>query len=200
MRKLVVPLMMALMIGTVVAGCGKETTDTTFKSELTLESYVNDEKENEYLEDVSFKNEKEFVKLPVLINSTVTDEKEAVGSNAGISLRVKMHSSENNSLGTLMSETYREEKEAIEEDGGIISSDPVYVEGDNYYILQQSFTKTVNDLEYPCLLIIKYDTLSMGGFVETAIVTDNTVTDETSHAVLEEILNAYNISLDSEGN
>lgn len=198
MRKLIVPLMTALMIGTVIAGCGKETSKGTSESGLTLESYVNDEKENEYLEDVSFKNEKEFVKLPVLINSTVTDEKEATGSNAGVSLRVKMHSAENNSLGTLMSKTYQQEKEAIEKDGGKVSSDPVYIEGDNYYILQQSFTKTVDDLEYPCLLIIKFDTLSMGGFVETTIVTDNTATDETSHAVLEEILDAYNISLESE--
>ena len=198
MRKIIVPLMMALMIGTVISGCGKETSKEASESGLTLESYVNDEKENEYLEDVSFKNEKEFVKLPVLINSMLTDEKEATGSNAGVSLRVKMHSAENNSLGTLMSKTYQQEKEAIEKDGGKVSSDPVYIEGDNYYILQQSFTKTVDDLEYPCLLIIKFDTLSMGGFVETTIVTDNTATDETSHAVLEEILDAYNISLESE--
>lgn len=200
MRKIIVPLMVALMIGTVISGCGKETSSTTSESILTLESYVNDEKENKYLEDVSFKNEKEFVKLPVLINSTLTDEKEAMGSNAGVSLRVKMHSAENNSLGTLMSKTYQQEKETIEKDGGKVSSDPAYIEGDNYYILQQSFTKTVDDLEYPCLLIIKFDTLSMGGFVETTIVTDNTATDETSHAVLEEILDAYNISLESEDN
>lgn len=198
MRKIIVPLMMVLTIGTIISGCGKETSKEASESGLTLESYVNDEKENEYLEDVSFKNEKEFVKLPVLINSTATDEKEATGSNAGVSLRVKMHSAENNSLGTLMSKTYQQEKEDIEKDGGKVSSDPVYIEGDNYYILQQSFTKTVDDLEYPCLLIIKFDTLSMGGFVETTIVTDNTATDETSHAVLEEILDAYNISLESE--
>ena len=198
MRKIIVRLMMVLTIGTIISGCGKETSKEASESGLTLESYVNDEKENEYLEDVSFKNEKEFVKLPVLINSTATDEKEATGSNAGVSLRVKMHSAENNSLGTLMSKTYQQEKEDIEKDGGKVSSDPVYIEGDNYYILQQSFTKTVDDLEYPCLLIIKFDTLSMGGFVETTIVTDNTATDETSHAVLEEILDAYNISLESE--
>lgn len=198
MRKLIVPLAIMLVISAVVSGCGKGA--SVSESELTLESYVNDEKENEYLEDASFKNEKEFVKLPVLIGSTVTDEAEANGSNAGVSLRIKMYSAENNSLGTLMSKTYSKEKEAIETDGGVVSSDPNYVEGDNYYILQQSFTKTVDGLEYPCLLIIKFDTLSMGGFVETTIVTDNTITDETSHGVLEEILDAYNISLDSEDN
>lgn len=176
-----------------LAGCGD---GSEYKTGLALEAYE-EEEGYRYLTDVSFRNGKEFLKLPVLTDSEVTDD-EAAGEDAGISLTVKMHPEEDNTLGSLMSEGYWNLKTSIEDGGGVFSEDPSYIEGGDYHILQQSFNKTVDGLTYPCLLVIKFDTLTMGGFAETDIVADNTRADVTSHAVLMEVLDAYGISMSEE--
>lgn len=173
-----------------LTGCAS----SEYRTGLALETYVEEDEGYEYLTDASFRNGKEFLKLPVLTDSDAIDD-EAIGETSGVALTIRMHPEEDNSLGSLMSDGYWNLKNTIEGDGGVFAEDPIYIEGDNYHILQQSFNKTVDNLTYPCLLIIKFDTLSMGGFVETDIVVDNTVADETSHAVLMEILDAYGISM-----
>lgn len=186
--------------------CGCETKEEVqIESVKALEPYTEEtdakaeESPYQYLKQIQLYNENISVETYLPASEDFIQEgTEAQAVIDGVSIKVSLEEETDvKTAGEFLNEAFQKENERIHALHGI-QDFKVFdlIEEEEYWLLEMDYNQSDgNGTLYPCISIIKMDRLREGFYLISVIRVDNSLANENTKAVLEEVMEVYGVQI-----